>query len=183
MKKYEHILKRDAKEKMLIEKMREISEDGVIPCNRLEFIKEYGGCYKTINRIAQKEGLTFKNSCKSNHRTEQNVKKIKKMLESDPEMTYREIGDALGLTRQRAEQIIKEYGLKKQRKMRCVSHYKVKTLLNGHDELSKTNRIRELLMITDLTCTQIAEQTGSRVDYVSYINRRDNIRPKWWRKV
>lgn len=55
---------------------------------------------------------------------------------------------------------------------------KVMILKSSLKKNVKISEIRRMLRTTNLTCKEIAEKVGSRITYVSGINRRENIRPK-----
>ena len=158
---------REIKEQMLAGQMRALAKDGVLYYTRKEFIKQYGGCYRTVKRIADREGFIFKDPDRSAHykklkRTEQNIKKITEILKAGS-ATYKEIGDALGISRQRAEQIIKKHGIRKQAKYRGQSMKTVEKIVYALDHLPYGR---------DISATAFAKEAG--VDYASlmkYINR------------
>jgi DNA invertase Pin-like site-specific DNA recombinase len=141
----------------------------VLYYTRKEFIEQYGGCYRTVNRIADREGFTFKDpdrsvNYKRSKRTEQNLEKIAEILKAGS-ATYKEIGDALGISRQRAEQIIKKHGIYKQAKYRGQSMKTVEKIVYALDHLPCGRNI---------SATAFAKEAG--VDYASlmrFVNRLD----------
>ena len=156
----------NAKEQILVKQMRALAKDGVLYCTCQEFIKQYGGSYHTVSRIADREGFTFKDPNKlliSEH-TEQNVKKITEMLKAGA-ATYQEIGDALGISKQRVEQIMKKYGIRKQAKYRGQSMETVEKIVYALDHLPYGR---------DISATAFAKEAGVNYDsLMAYVNRLD----------
>ena len=152
----------NAKEQTLTKQMRALAKDGVLYCTCQEFIKQYGGSYHTVSRIADREGFTFKDPNKNSERTEQNIKKITEMLTGSV-MTYQEIGEALGISRQRVEQIMKKHGILKTAKYRGQSEETVEKIIYALDHLPYGRNI---------SATAFAKEVGVNYDsLMTYVNR------------